>query len=253
VSADGCALELVAQGGRYLIKPDVQTYPCLPANEHLSMALAKHAGLLVPPHGLVRLTDGSLAYVVRRFDRTGDNPPEKRRQEDFCSLAGLRSGDKYRGSAELCAKLVRRYAIDAERSARRLFQQILFSYWIGNGDLHLKNLSLVEDERGQYTLSPAYDLVCTAIYGDRELALPVRGKKRNVTRRNWLDFAETHAGIPRAEAESLLEELLGRCSAALALVDRSAIHDARLKERYADWLAERAQALTRSAAAGGEE
>jgi serine/threonine-protein kinase HipA len=98
LSPDRTSLELVEQGGHYLLKPDVMAYPCLPANEHVTMVLAARCGIVVPPHGLLRLTDGSLAYVVRRFDRTEDG--RKRVQEDFCSLAGLLSADKYEGSAE---------------------------------------------------------------------------------------------------------------------------------------------------------
>lgn len=241
------ALEIVPQGGRYLLKPDVLAYPCLPANEHVTMAIAKRCGLIVPAHGLIQLADSSLAYVVRRFDRTDDrtddDPTNKRVQEDFCSLAGLRSGDKYQGSAELCAKLLRQYTADPEESARRLFLQLCFSYWVGNGDLHLKNLSLIEREDGLYTLSPAYDLISTWIYGDRELALPVRGKKRSVTRRNWLEFAEQHASIPRAEAQVILDRMLSFREVAVALVGRSAIADPALRQRFQELLAERTQAL----------
>jgi serine/threonine-protein kinase HipA len=244
LTQDRAALEIVPQGGRYLLKPDVLAYPCLPANEHVTMALAKRCGLLVPAHGLIKLTDSSLAYVVRRFDRTDDNPANKLVQEDFCSLAALRSGDKYEGSAELCGRLVRQHVADPEASARRLFLQLCFSYWVGNGDLHLKNLSLIERDDRLYTLSPAYDLISTWIYGGRELALPVSGKKRTVTRSNWLEFAERHAGIPHAEAQAILDGMLSRREAAVALIERSAIADPALRQRFQELLAERAQALS---------
>ncbi|HSN98161.1 MAG TPA: HipA domain-containing protein [Candidatus Nanopelagicales bacterium] len=253
LSADGTSLEIVAQSGRYLLKPDVPAYPCLPANEHLTMALARRCGLVVPPNGLVRLTDGSLAYLVRRFDRLDDDPVRKRGQEDFCSLAGLRSGDKYRGSVEQCLKLVRRHAADPEDAARRLFLQVLFSYWVGNGDLHLKNLAMVERDDGRYTLSPAYDLVSTRLYGDLDLALPVRGKQRNVTRRNWLEVAERQAGLGRTEAQVLLDGLLVHLNEALLLVERSALADAALRQRYRDLLDERARSLGLSTGGSEEE
>jgi serine/threonine-protein kinase HipA len=211
------------------------------------MALAARCGLRVPPHGLLQLTDGSLAYLVRRFDRCDDDHQSKLVQEDFCSLANLLSGDKYAGSAELCAKLVRRYAADPEAAARRLFLRLCFSFWVGNGDLHLKNLALLERESGGYTLSPAYDLVSTWIYGDSDLALPVRGKKRHVTRRNWLEFAERHAGIPRAEAQGILDGMLSQVDVAAAMVGRSAIVAPALRQRYQEVLAEQAHALAGAA------
>lgn len=253
LSADGTALELCAQGGRYLLKPEVPAIACLPANEHLTMALAQRCGVAVPPHGLIRLADGSLAYLVRRFDRLDDDPVRKRGQEDFCSLAGLRSADKYQGSMERCLKLVRRHAADPDESARRLFLQIIFSYWVGNGDLHLKNLSLTERDDGHYTLSPAYDLVSTYLYGDLELALPVRGKRRKVTRRNWLELAERDAGIPRPDAQAILDGLLAHLGEALALVERSSISAPALRHGYADLLVERARMLGHGAEGGQEE
>lgn len=253
LTADGAALEIVAQGGRYLLKPDVPPYPCLPANEHLTMVLARRAGLVVPPNGLIPLADGSLAYVVRRFDRFAEDSRRKIAQEDFCSLAGLRSGDKYSGSAERCLKLVRQYAADPEEAGRRLFLQFCFSYWVGNGDLHLKNLALVEREDGRFSLSPAYDLVSTWLYGDRQLALTIQGKKQKVTRRNWIELAERHAGIPRVEAQGIVDALLGLHGVAAALIERSAITDLALRQHYQDLLVERTRALQGVAAGAQEE
>jgi serine/threonine-protein kinase HipA len=241
LAPDRAALELVAQGGGYLLKPDVMAYRCLPANEHITMVLARRCGIGVPPNGLLRLADGSLAYLVRRFDRTGEG--QKRVQEDLCSLAGLRSGDKYEGSAERCFGLVLQHAADPAPSARRLFLQLCFSDWVGNGDLHLKNLSLVERDDGLYTLSPAYDLLSTHLYGDRELALPVRGKKRNITRRNWIELAERSANIPRAEARQILDEMLDHRALAVEIIARSSL-DPDLRQHYASRLTERAEALS---------
>ncbi|MRG95953.1 HipA domain-containing protein [Polyangium spumosum] len=243
LSEDRGALELADAGGRYIVKPDVQAYPFLPANEHLTMALARRVGLPVPPNALVRLADDSMAYIVRRFDRINGEPPRKRIQEDFCSLAGLRSGDKYESSAEKCAKLVLRFTQDTAAGMRTLFVQMLFSYLVGNGDLHLKNLSIVEEDDGSFALSPAYDLVSTWIYGDHDLALPIQGKKNKVTRRNWLTFAELHAHIPRPEATTLLDGVLAQLTHARSVVASSALTDETLRFRYLAVLDERVASL----------
>lgn len=241
LAPDRASLELVEQGGHYLLKPDVMAYPCLPANEHVTMVLAARCGIVVPSHGLLRLTDGSLAYVVRRFDRTEEG--RKLVQEDLCSISGLRSGDKYDSSAERCLSLVRQHAADPADAARRLFLQLCFSDWVGNGDLHLKNISLVERDDGRYTLSPAYDLFSTRLYGDRHLALPVCGKKSKVTRRNWIEFGEHYAGLTKAESARILDEMLHHRAAALSLIERSPLVP-ELQCRYAGLLAERALSLS---------
>ena len=243
LSADRSELELVDRGGRFIVKPESPRFTFLPANEHLTMVLGKLVGLPVPPNALIRLADGSMAYVVRRFDRVNGDPPIKRAQEDFCSLAGLPSGDKYESSAEKCAKLLFQFGGDVQQAARQLFVQLLFSYLVGNGDLHLKNLSMIEDANGMYSLSPAYDLVSTWIYDIRELALPVQGKKDKVTRRNWLSFAETHARIPRSDAESMLDDVLERLREVRPIVERSGLADETLRSKYEAVLLERVESL----------
>lgn len=243
LSPDRSELELVDRGGRFIVKPDAQAFPLLPANEHLTMVLAKLVGLPVPPNALIKMSDGSMAYVVRRFDRINGEPRIKRVQEDFCSLAGLRSGDKYNASAEKCAKLLLQFAGETRQASRQLFVQLLFSYLVGNGDLHLKNLSMMEMEDGSYSLSPAYDLVSTWIYGDHELALPIQGKKNKITRRNWLTFAEDHARIPRSDAEGILDDVLEKLSAARPIVERSGLGDETLQSLYVLVIEERVESL----------
>lgn len=244
LSADRTALEIVARAGTHILKPQNNRFPWVPENEHLSMALGRIVGLIIPDNGLFLLSDGSVAYVIRRFDRTPDEPPRKRRQEDFCQLSQRRGEDKDKSSAEECAKLVHRHASPPDIGARQLFRQMLLSYWIGNGDLHLKNLSLVEADDGTMQLSPAYDLLSTGFYNQHELSLPVGGKKTKVTRRNWLEYAELHCKIPRPEAERILAEMLAHRDAALALVERSVLPEPVNKEKYQELLQERWRALS---------
>ena len=102
-----------------------------------------------------------------------------------------------------------------------------------------------------FTLSQAYDLVSTWLHGDRELALHVRSKKQKVTRRNWSEIAESHAGLSRGEALGILDGLLSLCSVAMALVERSAISDSILRQQFQVLLEERTRAL--GGAAGSAE
>ena len=60
---------LCAGPGNYILKPQSQTFPALPENEHTTMRLASLVGHETPPCGLVKHRDGSLAFIVQRFDR----------------------------------------------------------------------------------------------------------------------------------------------------------------------------------------
>lgn len=46
----------------------------------------------------------------------------------------------------------------------KVFFLILFNYVFSNGDAHLKNFSLFAGPQGDYILTPAYDLLDTAVH-----------------------------------------------------------------------------------------
>ncbi len=204
LATDRETLQVAAEGGRYILKPQTETFPALPENEHVTTCLAKLVEIELPPFGMVSLSDGSPAFISKRFDRLPDG--RKLRQEDFCQLAEQSPKDKYEGSAELCVRLLRKYASEPLIETLKLYRLLLFGWWTGNGDLHLKNLSLFTDTQGIMRLTPAYDLVSTRlVIPDDPLALPVVGKKTKLTRRTWRDFAD-YCGIPQKTAQRVLEK-----------------------------------------------
>lgn len=241
-SADGARLLQVERGGHFLIKPQTEKFPFTPENEHLSMRLAELCGVTTARCGLLRLVDGSLAYLTRRFDRSLDIPPRKLHQVDFCQLARQPPERRDNGTAEQCATLARSHAADPEAAVRALFRLLLFGYWIGNGDLHLKNLALLVDNSRRHHLAPAYDLLSTHLYGDESLTLPVNSRTRDLKRGDWLLFAEDACLIPRAEAVTLIDELLKQLPAAVALIDRSYLPEG-TKPNYQGLLIKRTRAL----------
>jgi serine/threonine-protein kinase HipA len=240
LSSDRMTLQLALQGGLFILKPASESFPALPNNELLSMRIAEAAGVEVPPCGLVRLADGSAGYVIARFDRTRTG--RKVRQEDFCQLADKPPKEKYSGSAELCVRLLRRYATEPPIEILRWFRLLLVGWWTGNGDMHLKNFSLTATEDGTFRLSPAYDLVCTQLYIDDDpLALPVGGKRSNVSARKWLELA-TYCGLPAKAARRVFTEIASAESRATALVTRSGLPED-MQQLYVSLLGRRGEIL----------
>lgn len=216
------ALTIVEGGiGRFILKPPAAAMPHLPENEHLSMSIASLMRLRVPDFGLVRLDDGQLAYIVARFDRLVDG--RKLMVEDLCQLAGLRPADKYHGTALDCAELVSAFSSEPPADLMVLFRMFVAAYWIGNDDLHRKNISLIQAVRGgrSHILSPTYDVVSTILYPDLAtgLALPISDDGA-VDRDAWLAFGEA-IGLGPAVIARVLGEPLGRMPAALELIDAS--------------------------------
>ena len=249
LTADRATLRVAMEKGHFILKPQAQVFPSLPENEHLTMRIAAAAGLQISPNGLVRLRDGSLAYLTRRFDRTAEG--RKLLQEDFCQLGELAPKQKYEGSAELCARVVRCHASEPLVSALALFRQVVFAWWTGNGDMHLKNLSLLRGADGVHRLSPAYDLLCTDLFvEDDQLALPVGGNRRGVTPRQWLGLASYCGLTPRATARAL-GQVHAALTPALDLIARSYLPD-EMKVRYERLLEVRARTMEAAARKAGE-
>ena len=193
------------------------------------MRMAHLVSIETPPFGLFRQSDGGMPYIIKRFDRLDDGA--KLQVEDFCQLAGKRVKDKYDGSAELCVKLLRKYATEPLIEIQRLYRLVLFSWWMANGDMHLKNFSMLTTPDGIHRLSPAYDLVCTKlIIPDDTLAMPVGGRDKNISRRKWLDFAE-YCKIPEKAAKRLISEQIEALDLAVRLISASFLPN-QMKEHY---------------------
>ena len=107
--------------------------------------------------------------------------------EDMCQLTGRLTEYKYRGSYEQIAKTILRYSAAPGLDVANFWTVVVFSWLVGNSDMHLKNFSLYAPY-DQYVLTPAYDLVNTLLVipaDNEELALPLNGKKRKLTRTDF--------------------------------------------------------------------
>jgi serine/threonine-protein kinase HipA len=235
---EGC-FEVADRGGRFILKPNPPPFEEVPANEALSMTLAQHAGIEVPPHGLLAAIDGSWVYAIRRFDRAGRN--ERLHVEDFAQLAGATRDTKYASSVEQVAKIVEAHcsfpAIEKAHLARRL----LFCFLIGNEDMHLKNFSLIVEE-GKVRLAPAYDLLNSTLVlenASEESALPLRGRKRKLSRADWIDYlCRERLTLPAAILDGILTDLRDGLAEWTRIIRRSYLSPAR-QDHYLEILQDR--------------
>ncbi len=241
LTADKQTLQVALGGSQYILKPQSATYPELPQNELLTMRDCG-TGRRADPRVRSGHAGRRVAGVSGAALQSAGNGA-KLRQEDFCQLALRPAKQKYDGSAELCARLVKQYATEPLIEALRLFRLVLAAWWTGNGDMHLKNFSIVTDGGGINRLSPAYDLVCTRlVIEDDDLALPVNGKKSKLTRRDWAAFGE-YCGLRPAVVERVFGEVAAAVPRAAELVDAAPLSD-KAKAAYRALMAERAAAVT---------
>ncbi len=196
---------IVGLWGRFILKPQTELYSNLPELEDLTMHMAEAVGIKVVPHSLIRFADGELCYITRRIDR-GKNG-QKIAMEDMCQLSERLTEDKYKGSYERIAKIIKEYSSAPLLDIVNFWEAVLFSWIVGNADMHLKNYSLYSPE-SNYILTPAYDLLSTAIVipeDTEELALTLNGKKRKINRNDF-----TVAMLASQMNEKAIEKLFNK-------------------------------------------
>jgi len=202
----------VAEGGEYILKPQGAVFVNIPENEQCCMDIAAKFKIDVPPHCLLPLRDGSLAYIVKRFDRARG---VRIHQEDFFQI--LESVDKYKGSTEQIGLKLKEISTAPGYDTQLFFERVVFNFIIGNGDAHLKNYSIAYKGQDNIRLTPAYDIVCSklVILEEEESALSINGKKNKLKREDF-DKLAGYLNIPIkiryekfAKSLPLMETIIG--------------------------------------------
>ncbi len=182
----------VAEGGEYILKPQTAAFPNIPENEQCCMDIAAKFKIDVPSHCLLPLKDGSLAYIVKRFDRKSG---VKIHQEEFSQILG--SADKYKGSVERIGRKLKEISTAPGYDVQLFFERVVFNFIIGNGDAHLKNYSIACTDKETIRLTPVYDIVCSklVILEEEDSALAINGKKNQLKREDF-DKVADYLNIP---------------------------------------------------------
>ena len=211
---------IVGLWGRFILKPQTDTYRSLPELEDLTMHMAEAAKIAVVPHGLIRFDDGELCYITRRIDRQPDG--SKTAMEDMCQLSERLTEYKYKGSYEQIAQLIKKYSAVPQLDLVNFWEVVVFSWITGNSDMHLKNFSLYKTPLG-FCLTPAYDLLSTLIVmpqDTEELALTLNGKKRKIKRSDF-EKAMTASGLNEKVIQNMANKFGKAISKWIDLIDNS--------------------------------
>jgi serine/threonine-protein kinase HipA len=238
-------LRLTREGepGTYLFKPiprDLKKVDQVPANEHLTMQIAKQVyGLNTAENAMIFFKNGSPAYITKRFDVNLDG--SKRGIEDFATLAGKTKDNaganfKYEYSYEEAGALIQKYVQAWRIEIEKYFSLVVFNFLFSNGDAHLKNFSLLESSTGDYLLSPAYDLVNTKLHVDDTYFALDRGlfiddfkseqyKKNGHPSKSDLEEFAKRIGVSESRMQKLLSPFLEKQPFVETLVNRSFLSD----------------------------
>ena len=199
IAADGA-------GGHWIIKLPDTRFTGVPENEYQMMNFARHMGIDVPETHLVSIRDvsglpenltgiGQHVFAIKRFDRQDDG--ESIHIEDFAQVFGLYPEKKYdKASYGNIATVI--WAELGVPGITEFIRRFVFNALIANGDMHLKNWSLIYVDGIKPQLAPAYDFLTTLPYLTNDhLALRfVKSKKFvDVSIDNFKRFANK-SGLP---------------------------------------------------------
>lgn len=200
VSAAMLSAPALTRSGPAILKLNPVQYPLIVDNEHFFMTMAGACGLRAAVTSLLHDAEGRSALLVRRFDRAG---PMRIAQEDACQVADIYPASKYRIKTEAAittlADACGRGGGSKPAAVLELLKTVVFSWLIGNGDLHGKNLSIYNPD-GVWQPTPAYDLLCTQPYTRWRdpMALNLYGRANRLSRANFVEAGERLALRPRA-------------------------------------------------------
>lgn len=141
---------------------------------------------------------------------------------NFAQLTNTLAINKYKSSYEKCAQVIKKYSSNINDDLLELFKRLVFSFVIGNSDMHLKNFSLIEENEG-YRLSPAYDFISTNLLVPKdmeEMALSLNGKKRNLRLGDFLKLTGK-IGIDVAKAKEIIGYLVSDPNKYFSLIKES--------------------------------
>lgn len=224
---------IVGLWGKYIFKPQSAKYPCLPELEDLTMKMAEVARIRTARHTLIRLADGELGYLTLRMDR--GKKGEKISMLDMCQLTNRLTEHKYYGTYQQLADTVKRFSSAPMLDVQRFWEVVLFSWIIGNSDMHCKNFSLIDIGKGKYALAPAYDLLAVLLADPtdtEEMAMSFSvGGAKNGFNRNTFMTAFTQSGISTSIAEKMIERMKGNLPKWEELINQSFLSD-KMKSSY---------------------
>ena len=205
LSAGMISMPVASAGRRFILKLNAPEFPHVVENEFIMFRYAAKLRIPLSRVQLMRDVAGRPGLLVERFDRVpldtaqgaagGPDAVQRLAVEDGAQVLKLYPADKYNvGFGTVCHALAE-YCAAPLPALRNLAIQAAFALLSGNGDLHAKNLSMVQQPHGEWSIAPVYDIPSTVVYGDKTLALTLGGKRSGISRKHFLAWA-TGLGLP---------------------------------------------------------
>jgi serine/threonine-protein kinase HipA len=176
------------------------------AVEYAYSLMARQAGIDMPPTRLFETAEGDRFFGIARFDRGPKEGNQAGNRRYHVHTFGNLIQSNFRIPSADYADLLKATCLLTRnhQDLLRAYRRMAFNVLAHNRDDHVKNFAfLLDDTTGEWTLTPAYDLLFTPGPGG-EHTMTIAGQGRNPTRKHMLGLAES-AGLSRQEATAAIE------------------------------------------------
>lgn len=224
LSVDGVLSSSIDKSFTHIVKPPLflDERSSMASMEWFCMALASLAGVQTERFAIADMNWHAPVFIAERFDiRTDLNDTSFILAEEFLSIFGRHNtNDKTVGDMLDVAKVVMTCSTNKEADAAQLLKQTVYSWIIGNCDMHLKNLLMLKRANASLTgfesvqLSPAYDLLCTSPYQQARSPVLTIGASRDYDLASFRKLAK-QLNMDKVTADEMIASVLSKAALGL--------------------------------------
>jgi len=176
------------------------------AIEYACYQMARDCGIEMSECRLLE-ESGRRHFMTKRFDRTIDG--QKIHMQSLCALAHFDFNLPGAYSYEQALMTIRHLGLP-KTAVDQLYRRMVFNVVIRNQDDHVKNIAFLMDKKGQWRLSPAFDMTYSYNPSGRWTAthqMTLNGKREDFTLEDFKRCAHV-ALLKRGQEKAILSEVL---------------------------------------------
>ncbi len=164
-------------------------------------------------------------FMTRRFDRQEN---QKKHMQSLCALAHFDFNATGLYSYEQAFQVMRELRLPYN-DAEQLFRRMVFNVVARNQDDHTKNIAFLMNEKGEWRLSPAFDVIYSYHPKSRwtsQHQMSINGKRENILRQ---DFLQVGGEMNIKSCNSIVDEIVEAVSHWPQFAEKAGIPTAQIK------------------------
>lgn len=172
---------------------------------------------------------GRRHFMTKRFDRTSEG--SRLHMQSLAALAHLDFRQPGANAYEQAFQVIRALGLPREATEQQ-FRRMVFNVVARNQDDHVKNIAFLMDRHGEWSLSPAFDVIYAYNPAGRwtsQHQMSLNGKRDGFTREDLRRVGEV-ASLKRGQADQIHDEVLRAVKTWPELAAKAEIEEERVEQ-----------------------